>query len=132
MSLRRADLDIYVMNTDESGKQLLYDSGFHDADIDWQGDRIVFIVNADGCGETRLTDTGYAQGLASWSHAGDRLVYIASAIGDTGQFDMYMIEADGSNNHNITPGYFPSSSLVHEAVFSTDDSRIFFIGEWWE
>jgi Tol biopolymer transport system component len=199
LSFRQTDLDIYVMNANGDDQHLLYDSGSHDADIDWQGDKIIFtansriwmmnsdgtqpvqvtdppragewgqanlpfgdydprlnpdanrivferleddasphgnynlyFVNTDGSGETRLTDTGYAQGLASWSHSGDKLVYIVSAIGEAGQFDIYMMSADGSENRNITPGYFPSLFLIHEAIFSVDDSRIFFIGEWWE
>lgn len=199
LSLRRADFDIYVMNADGSDQRLLYDSGGYDADLDWQGDKIVFtansrvwimnsdgaqpfrvtdppragewgnanlpfgdydprlspdssrivferlegddsphgnynlfLVNPDGSGKTRLTDSGYAQGLASWSHSGDRLVYIVSAIGEAGQFDIYMMNADGANNRSITPDYFPASFLVHEAIFSADDSRVFFIGEWWK
>ncbi len=199
LSFRQDDLDIYIMNSTGSNQHLLYDSGFHDADIDWQGDKIVFtansriwimnsdgtqplqvteppragqwgnanlpfgdydprlspdgswivferlegddsphgnynlfMVNPDGSGETRLTDTGYAQGLASWSHSGDKLVYIVSAIGEAGQFDIYMMNADGTENHSITPGYFPSLFLIHEAIFSVDDSRIFFIGELWK
>ncbi len=199
LSFRQTDLDIHVMDADGSNERLLYNSGFHDADIDWQGDKIVFtsnsriwimnsdgtqplqvteppragewgnanlpfgdydprlspdgsrivferlegddsphgnynlfIINSDGSGETRMTDSGYAQGLASWSHSGDELIYIVSAIGESGQFDIYIINADGSGNRNITPDYFPPLFLVHEAIFSVDDSSIFFIGEWWK
>ncbi|MEW5869431.1 MAG: hypothetical protein AB1894_09155 [Chloroflexota bacterium] len=199
LSLRQNDLDLYVMQADGSGLRRLYDSGGHDADVDWVGNRIVFtadsriwvmqadgsnpapltlpphagewgqanlpfgdydprlspnddrvvferlegddsphgsynffIINADGSGEKRLTDTGYAQGLASWSHAGDRLVYTVAAIHDRGQYDLYIMNADGTHQHNITPDYFPNEFLAHAAVFSGDDSRIYFIGEWWQ
>lgn len=197
LSLRQTDLDIYLMRADGSHLQKLYDSGSHDADIDWVGDEIVFtsnsriwsiksdgtfpfqltnppkaaewgntnlpfgdydprlspdgtkvvferleddasphgnyniyIINADGSGETRLTNTGYSQGLASWSHSGDKIVYTVSAVDTQGKYDLYMMNADGTNNHNITPDYFPDAFLCHAAIFSKDDSKIFFIGEW--
>ena len=42
------------------------------------------------------------------------------------------MNADGSENRNITPGYFPSDFLCRSAAFSTDDSTVFFIGEWYQ
>jgi len=91
-----------------------------------------FVINADGSGETRLTNTGYSQGLASWSHSGDRIVFIVAAIGLEGKYDIYVMNADGTDNHNITPDYFPANFLCHAAMFSLDDSKVFFSGEWWE
>ena len=82
--------------------------------------------------EIRLTTTGFSQGLASWSHTGEQLVYIVSAIGDTGKYDIYIMNADGTDSHNVTPGYFPAQFLCHWAVFANDDNDIYFIGEWWE
>ena len=192
-------LDIYVMNSDGSGGKMLYDSGFHDADINWgssgriaftrnsqiwtmkddgsdaqqvtsppkagqwgnanlpfgdydprfspDGSKIAFerleadtsshgnynlyVIDSTGTGETRLTDTGYSQGLAIWSHSGDKLVYVVAAIGSEGKYDIYMIDADGSNARNITPDYFPASFLCHSAMFSKDDSKVYFTGQWW-
>lgn len=45
---------------------------------------------------------------------------------------MYMMNADGTNNHDITPEYFPANFLIHSAVFSIDDTVLYFVGEWWE
>ncbi len=199
LSQRQTDLDIYVMAADGSSPRRLFDSGAHDADIDWASDRIVFtsnsglwmiqadgtnpvqithppragewgktnlpfgdydprlspdgsrivferleddssphgnynffVINADGSGETRLTTDGASQGLASWSHAGDKLVYVVAAINDQGMYDMHVMNADGTAIHDITPAYFPTTFLVHAAIFSKDDTEIFFIGEWWE
>jgi hypothetical protein len=42
------------------------------------------------------------------------------------------MNSDGTNNRDITPDYFPNDFLCHSAVFSNDDSVIYFIGEWWE
>jgi Tol biopolymer transport system component len=199
LSKRDNDLDIYMMNADGSDQHLFYDSGSHDADIDWAGDTIVFTsgfkiwsikddgtrltqitnptnagqwgqanlpigdydprlrpdglkivferledpesshgnyniftINSDGAQETRLTNTNYSQGLASWSHSGDRIVYVVSAMNNEGKYDMYMMEADGSDNHSITPEYFPSNFLCYSPIFSQDDSEIYFIGQWYE
>ncbi len=199
LSLRDKDLDIYVMDRTGANERRLYDSGSHDADIHWMGNRIVFtansqvwimqddgtqptpvthppnagqwgnanlpfgdydprlspdgdkiiferlvddssphgnyniyVIDSDGSGETPLTSNGYSQGIASWSHSGGKLVYIVGAIGSEGKYDIYMMNSDGTNNRNITPSYFPAAFLCHTPVFSADDSRIFFVGEWWE
>ena len=199
LSKRDSDFDIYIMNADGSDQHLFYDSGSHDADIDWAGDTIVFTsgfkiwrikddgiglaqvtnpadagewgqanlpigdydprlrldglkivferledpasmhgdyniftVNVDGTQETRLTSTNYAQGLASWSHSGDRMVFGVAAINNEGKYDMYMMNADGSDNHDITPRYFAGNFLCHSPIFSQDDSEIYVIGEWYE
>jgi Tol biopolymer transport system component len=83
----------------------------------------IFSVNIDGTEETRLTSTGYAQGLASWSHADNRIVYGVAAVGEEGKYDMYMMEADGSENHSITPEYFASDFLCYSPMFSLDDQK---------
>ena len=199
LSKRENDLDIYMMNADGSNQHLFYDSGLHDADIDWAGDIIVFTseskiwsikddgtgltqitdpanagqwgsanlpigdydprlrrdgekvvferledpesthgsynifsVNSDGTQVTRLTSTGYSQGLASWSHSGDLIVYGVAAIGDEGKYDMYMMDADGSDNNNLTPEYFASNFLCYSPTFSLDDSEVYFMGQWYE
>ena len=199
LSWRNEDLDIYVMENDGSNQRILFDSGSHDADIDWVGRSIaftsesqiwlmqddgtapvqitdpldagvwgnanlpfgdydprlspdgqkiaferleddasphgnynIFLVNADGSDETRLTDSGYSQGIVSWSHSKNRLVYVVAAIGNEGKYDIYMMNSDGSNNTNINPDYFPPDFLCHSPVFSVGDSKVFFIGEWWE
>jgi Tol biopolymer transport system component len=200
LSMRNGTLDLYVMNSNGSDQQTLYDSGGQDADVDWgpdedivftrdhqvwkiktdgtnprqvtdppdagewgianlpigdydprlspDGKRIVFerledpntlhgsynffVVGSNGAGEARLTSNGYAQGLASWSHAADRIVYTISAVSDQGEYDAYVMDTDGRNSHSIMPDYFPNAFLVHQAIFSKDDTGIFFVGEWWE
>ncbi len=95
----------------------------------------IYVISTNGEDETALTgngDQGYAQGFANWSHSGDKLVYIISAIGDEGRYDLYIMNSDGSGNHSITPDYFPAAFLCHNAVFSPDDSQIYFIGQWWQ
>jgi Tol biopolymer transport system component len=89
-------------------------------------------MDSAGSGETNLTNCGYTQGLASWSHSGDRIVYEVAAIGAEGKYDIYVMNADGSDNNDATPDYFPQEFLCHSPNFSHDDSQIFFIGEWYE
>jgi Tol biopolymer transport system component len=199
LTWRDAGLDIYVVDADGDNKRELYDSGGHDADIDWVGGSIVFtvnsriwimrddgtepmpitdlpnagewgdanlpfgdydprlspdgsrvvferlwgdstehgnydlyVVNSDGTDEVRLTESGYSQGLAAWSHSGDELVYLVAAINGEGKYDIYLMDSDGTDIRNITPDYFPDAFLCHSPNFSKDDSRIYFIGEWWE
>jgi hypothetical protein len=43
-----------------------------------------------------------------------------------------VMNSDGTDNHSITPDYFPAAFLCHSPLFSADDSRVFFVGEWWE
>jgi TolB protein len=186
------------MNSDGSDQRLLFDSGSHDADIDWEGDLIaftsgsriwlmnsdgsgarpitdppragewgdavlpfgdydprispdgekvvfsrlvddesqhgnydLFLVDVDGTGLTRLTETGYTQGVADWSNDGESLIYILAAVGEEGRYDAYMMNADGTDNHNITPAEYPANLLIHWAVFSPDDAKVYFVGEWW-
>lgn len=103
-----------------------------DDDSSPHGNYNIYVINVDGSGEIRLTDSGYSQGLVSWSHSGDRMVYLVGAIDSEGKYDIYMMNSDGTDNHNVTPGYFPVAFLCHSPIFSMDDSKIFFVGEWWE
>jgi TolB protein len=199
LSWRGKDLDIFVMEQNGHNQRMLYDSGSHDADIDWGRERIVFtaesriwimydnganpvpvteppnagtwgkanlpfgdydprlspdgsriaferlegdisphgnyniyLINSDGSGEIRLTNTGYSQGIVSWSHKADKMVFVVGAIEEEGKYDLYLVNEDGSNIVNITPNYFPPDFLCYTPVFSIDDNKIFFIGEWWE
>ncbi len=103
-----------------------------EGDVSAHGNYNIFVVDSSGSGETRLTDNGYAQGLPDWSYAGDKIVYTVAAINDVGAYDLYMMNADGSNNRSITPAYFPPLFLCHAATFAPDDAHIYFVGEWYQ
>jgi Tol biopolymer transport system component len=92
----------------------------------------LFVVDIDGTNLKRLTNSGYSQGFPSWSHDGSHIVYVVAAVGNEGQFDLYLMNSDGSDNRNITPSWFPPEFLCHTAIFSADDAVVYFIGEWWE
>ena len=100
-------------------------------DTSVHGNYNIFLIDFDGSNETRLTSTGYSQGFPTFSNNGDKILFVVSAIGDTGKYDLYMMNSDGTGVRNITPNYFPASFLCYAGVFSNDDSKIYFIGEWW-
>jgi Tol biopolymer transport system component len=198
LSLRGADLDIYVMNSDGTNQEKLLDTGSHDADINWVGDYIAFtsgssiwrvksngtqltkvtsppragewgnanlpfgdydpyispdgtkiaferleddtsahgnyniyLIDVDGTNETKITNTYWSQGFATWSNNGDKILFLVAAINDEGKYDLYVMNSDGTNVRKITPSYFPADFLCYAGVFSDDDSKIYFIGEWW-
>ncbi len=100
-------------------------------DTSIHGNYNIFLIDFDGSNETRLTSTGYSQGFPTFSNNGDKILFVVSAIDDAGKYDLYMMNSDGKDVRNITPSYFPASFLCYAGVFSNDDSKIYFIGEWW-
>ncbi len=91
-----------------------------------------YIISPDGTGETAITDTGWQQFIAEWSHTGNRLLFtVASKSGD-GLYDMYTMNPDGSDLTNITPPDWPAEFLCSFGIYSHDDVKIYFVGEWWE
>jgi Tol biopolymer transport system component len=122
LSWRDATLDIWKMNPDGGDQKLLYDSGGHDADIDWWGDLITFtrdsqiwVMNSDGSEPHRLTDPPRA---GEWGDAvlsfGDydprispdgSMVVFERMVDDSsphGNYDLYLVGIDGSGEHAIT------------------------------
>jgi TolB protein len=120
----------YDPRLNAAGTQVVFERLEDDTSV--HGNYNFFRMNVDGSGETRLSDTGYAQGLASWSYSGAEIVFSVGAIEDEGHYRLHMMNADGSNRRNVTPAYFPPEFLCHGAIFSRDDSMLFFVGEWWQ
>ncbi|MEE8572801.1 MAG: hypothetical protein V3T20_06040, partial [Gemmatimonadota bacterium] len=192
-------MDIYLMDAATRDASLLYDSGFHDGDCAWEGDRIVFTresqiwimdqdgtgasqvtdyvlagqqgaadlpfgdydprlrpggdlicfdrmmddqvpsgnydfftITPEGTGETQITSTAYSQFITEWSRAGDELVFLVAGIDGQGLYDMYTMNADGSDYEDITPVDWPALFLCSHPIFSEDASKIYFVGQWWE
>lgn len=112
------------------GTQIAFERLEDDQSI--HGNYDIYVADLEDSTETQLTDTGYSQGLASWSHSGNQLVYLVAAIGDQGKYDIWMMNSNGNDNRNITPEYYPVEFLCHGPIFSADDTEVYFIGEWWE
>ncbi|UCD45498.1 MAG: PD40 domain-containing protein [Candidatus Bathyarchaeota archaeon] len=96
------------------------------------GDYDLYIVGVDGTGLVAITDNGWTQGMASWSGSGDELVYLVGAVGSEGRYDIFSIKPDGSDMRDLTSELFPPGFLAHDPIFSPDDSKIYFVGEWWD
>lgn len=110
------------------GTQIVFERLEDDTSV--HGNYNIYLINTDGTGETKLTTNGYSQGLAHWSHDGKQIVYVVAAMGEVGKFDIYTMSTNGENNENVMPKYYPDEFLCHSAVFSADDSKIYFVGEW--
>jgi hypothetical protein len=46
--------------------------------------------------------------------------------------DLYIMNPDGSEPVDIIPSNWPQEFLCSHGVFAQDDSKIYFVGEWWE
>jgi len=119
----------YDPNLSPDGNRIVFERLVDDETS--HGNYNIYVINLDGSGETAITDTGYTQGLPVWSHSGERIVYLLGAMGNEGKYDIYLMNSDGSENRNITPEYFLADFLCHDPIFSKDDSKIFFTGEWY-
>jgi Tol biopolymer transport system component len=198
LSWRDTTMDIWIMDSDGGNQRLLYDSGYHDGDLHWLGDKMaftrnsqiwimdsdgsnprqltdppragewgnavlpfgdydprispdgskvvferlmddtsshgnydLFVVNIDRTGETRLTETGWTQGIASWSGDGNSIIYLVSAKGNEGVYDIYSINADGSGMKDLTSSLFPDSFLTHSVLYAKNED-IYFVGQWYD
>ena len=122
LSWRDATLDIWIMESDGGNQRLLYDSGYHDADVHWIGDTIVFTRNSqiwamdsDGSNPRQLTDPPKA---GEWRDAilpfGDydprispdgSKVAFERMVDDTsqhGNYDLFLVNIDGSGEVRLT------------------------------
>jgi WD40-like Beta Propeller Repeat len=131
-----ADTEIWIMNADGSGQTQLTDTpeSSRDPSFSPDGSRIVFtrnspirmatevwVMNADGSNEERLT-TGVSSSFAStpsFSPDGQRIVF---GYGDGATFDIYVMNADGSELAPLAP----TPSLEAGPSFAPDGTRIVF------
>ncbi|MFC1956753.1 TolB family protein [Chloroflexota bacterium] len=122
LSWRNKDLDIYVMDSDGSNQRMLYDSGGHDADIDWVGRSIVFtsgsriwIMQDDGTAPVQITDPPHA---GVWGNAnlpfgdydprlspdGREIAFerLEDDASPHGNYNIFVVNADGSSETRLT------------------------------
>jgi Tol biopolymer transport system component len=122
LSFRRSDLDIYVMNADGTGDTLLYDSGFHDGDVDWVGGSIVFTsgfriwkMHEDGTSAVPVTNPANA---GQWGSAnlpigdydpkltpdGTKIVFERLEDPSTthGRYNLFTVDTSGAGETRLT------------------------------
>ncbi|MFV1988170.1 MAG: TolB family protein [Gemmatimonadota bacterium] len=140
VSQRDGPYEIYLMNPDGSGVVNLSNSP---ASVDWEprwspdGTKVLFCstrgsggaegtfslwtVNVDGTGLTRLPVEGGARWPA-WSPDGSKIAFASARSGDA---EIWVMNADGSNQVNVTA----SPGVDEEPFWSPDGSRILFTSQ---
>jgi Tol biopolymer transport system component len=128
--------EIWVMNADGSGKNQVTFNTFGDFRPTWSPDasRIAFrstrssapgiyVINVDGTGEqwlsNDLTTTNFAP---DWSPDGTKIAFGHQGGVFTGHFSVWVMNADGTNAHQLTP----DSMEAGLPGWSPDGSRILF------
>ena len=130
--------DIWVMNTDGSGKQNLTSDAFWSEDPDWSPDGgwivynrqkssspdwDVWAMRADGSGKTNLTSQGPGTTALdpAWSPDGSKIAFVSYRGGSA---DVYVMDPDGSNATRLTND---ASSWPYEPCWSPDGKQIAFM-----
>lgn len=107
------DFDIYVMNADGSNMMQLTDDPANEFGPTWSpdGKQIVFNsdrhgnvqlfrIDLDGSGLVQLTNDSSNSAYADWSPDGEHIVFESDR--DTGEANIYVMNADGSNVIQLT------------------------------
>ncbi len=150
-----AERDIYVMNADGTNKKNITSSsggnhvspawspdGTKIAFSSYRGDTYdangkltpnsdIYVINADGTGsETRLTDHPMEDFEANWSPDGKQIVFTGhhdQVSQYTWDYDVFVMNADGSEETNLTPDP-PVDSGEGGAAWSPDGKKIVYQG----
>jgi Tol biopolymer transport system component len=106
--------DIYVMNSDGSGKRKLTHNARYNAEPAWSpdgrkiafrstqnGNRDIYVMNADGSGKRNLTRNPARDGSPSWSPDGRRIAFLSDR---DGRLEAHVMNADGSGQRSLTQG----------------------------
>jgi Tol biopolymer transport system component len=132
------DSEVYVMNADGSNQTPLTNNTAEDfqpafspdgtkiafmSNRGVQGDMEIFLMNADGSGETQITHNTSFEGQPTFSPDGSKIAFVSNR--DNGNYDIYTMNADGSNSSD--PNRLTTSAASESRPnFSPDGSRIVF------
>ncbi len=140
---------IYVMNADGSNvRQLTTENGSDWPDWSHDGSQItysrnddIYVINADGSGQpVNLTNSPEKDTQSTWSPDGSQIAWLS---GDDWNWNVFVMNADGSNVHQITDngqvsgvgwtvdgriitgwGWKDQEELCHNCVLNADGSNI--------
>lgn len=138
-SNRTGSNEIFVMAADGSGEeQLTHLGGKNIVDPQWSpdGTRLIFYllddgdwdiwsVNADGTGQMQLTDDPGDEIYPVWAPDGTRIAYVASPMAfregeNTGTFDVYLMDPDGTDVERLTHGKTWGGGLAWQPVYGSE------------
>jgi Tol biopolymer transport system component len=125
---------IYIMNSDGSNKHILSNTvpvngnepawspdGLKIAFVSQRdGNAEIYIININGTNLRRLTNNTELDQLPAWSPDGSKIAFSSSRINHCGL--IFVMEADGSNQHNITP--YDIAAGDYEPDWSPDGTKI--------
>ena len=131
------NFDIWVMNADGGDPRRLTDYAEFDSDPVWSPDskRIAFtrampekkfdilVVNADGTNLVNLTNTAQcSETVPAWSPDGRRIAFASNRDSRTGDYNIWVMDADGANPRLVTP----SAGHSTEPAWTPDGRRLVF------
>ena len=62
----------------------------------------IFVMNSDGSGLTNISNDSFYNREPSWSPDGSQIVFISDRASGSGDEDIYVMDADGSNVTRLT------------------------------
>jgi TolB protein len=112
---------VWVMNADGSSpQQLTFNAADHDQTPDWSpdgawiayeddatGNGDIYVMEADGTHHTRLTTDDDPEFGTAWSPDGSKIAFVRIVNGDLDARTVYVMNADGSDQHAVRPGPGP-------------------------
>jgi Tol biopolymer transport system component len=133
--------EIWTINADGSNPQRLTTNSVAAGNPAWSPDRSqlvytaepmadysdLYTVNSDGTGQTLLVSSvisGFSNEIPSWSPDGTQIATIHSSAGNQGPYDLWVMDADGSNGQVLVQNI--ANPNVNNLAWSQDGNWLTF------